>query len=111
MERNVTILWRESDAEYIDRLLAIIDEQAKEIATLEEANVYLKDELRTDLIDQRDQLLIGNARLREALSKLVAELPDYALEEARKLWGNTNVAVVKHWRDNARAALRSEPGQ
>ena len=34
-----------------------------------------------------------------AATMLAKSLPDTILDEARELWGNTNVTVIKHWRD------------
>lgn len=45
------------------------------------------------------------AALREAATGLVNSVSPYALEEAREAWGNTNVAVVEHWKAKVIAAL------
>lgn len=44
-------------------------------------------------------------RLRHAAKLLALELTDYCLELLRPEHGNTNVAVLKHWRDETMAAL------
>lgn len=54
-----------------------------------------------DLLTEREELLT----VREAARKLAAELPDFALDYTREVWGNTNTAVVQHWRDELLAAL------
>lgn len=45
------------------------------------------------------------AALVEAARAFANSVSDAALEEAREAWGNTNVAVVQHWREATRAAL------
>jgi len=53
----------------IDRLFAVIEEQDKEIAVLNEANTYLKDELREELIEERNRLRAELAAAQAELAK------------------------------------------
>jgi hypothetical protein len=43
--------------------------------------------------------------LKEAARKLSIELNDEYIKTVRHLWGNTNAAVLKHWRDALREVL------
>ena len=41
----------------------------------------------------------------EAVRSLLNSIPDSALDEVRDIWGNTNVAVVRHWKEQVCQAL------
>ena len=57
-------------------------------------------------LTNEDLLLVPEvAALVDMATKLANSVSDAALDEAREAWGNTNVAVVKHWREQTRAAL------
>jgi hypothetical protein len=62
-----------------------------------------RDALQTALDAERTTV----ARLTESLKRLIGILNDDALEEARNEWGNTNVAVAKHHRDEALQAVNA----
>ena len=55
--------------------------------------------------DKRVRYMLAVERLVDMATKLANSVSDAALDEAREAWGNTNVAVVKHWREQTRAAL------
>jgi hypothetical protein len=51
-------------------------------------------------------------RLKEAIHRLTLEIGDDMLEKMRGVWGNTNVAVLRHWRDEAARLLKpARPAQ
>ncbi len=58
---------------------------------------YAADRIE-ELERQRDGLL-------KKANMLALSLPDSELNLAREVWGNTNVAVVAHWRDELKAAI------
>ena len=43
--------------------------------------------------------------LKAATRSLLDSIPDNALDEVRGIWGNTNVAVIKHWKEQVYKAL------
>ena len=57
-----------------------------------------------DCVD--NSLRAVNAALLEACQGLVNNLPDCAINWARDCIGNTNAAVIIHWRDKTKAAIR-----
>ncbi len=57
-------------------------------------------------MDEANAHLIAAAPdLLELARMLALNLPDYELDLAREVWGNTNVAVITHWRDELLAII------
>ena len=52
------------------------------------------------------RLIAAAPALLEACQGLVNNLPDCAINWARDCIGNTNAAVIIHWRDKTKAAIR-----
>ena len=55
--------------------------------------------------DPDARLIAAAPELYEASRSLALSLPDSEMDLAREVWGNTNVAVVIHWRDKVLSAL------
>lgn len=88
------------DDERVDLMTSIL-------TSLEEMRVDpLGDITAEDILldcEQLDPLIVATVKRERAQThaalSLARSLPDLILADLRHTWGNTNVAVVKHWRD------------
>ena len=55
-----------------------------------------------ELLDNRDA---DYARMVQAADNLVVNLPEFLIDEAREIWGNTNANIVTNYRNALAAAL------
>lgn len=70
-----------------------------------EQNTYCDGQQARHALPQDCQRQAQGCDCREALRKLTVELGDHVIDAYRLEWGNTNAAVLKHWRDEGRAAV------